>query len=381
MSRCGLAVAGVLMLFSNPAGAEQSRALFLPTRGSKTTVLNEISKSLSAHRASVELTQTFEGFRAGYSGSPNQHGFRGLAEIGLSWQLPRGFRLGTLGATYNAYSERSPLSEPCKQIFSNLTAPKFHRWREVFLDLPITSVIRLKAGKVDANSEFAVIEAARGFSNASMGASPTMFAMPSYPNGAASLNVFVALSSTSQVRTGVYRANNSSWYWVSEVIKRVRGKRPLRLVAGATVQSTIRSSDRTLPQNRGSYFIYEQTLVPRSGGRSGLRAFARLTTGDEAIVPATAHFAYGVTWTGFGERTSDSIGAAVLSLVLPSLNGVRVPGERVYEVYYRRALGEHVALKTDMQRIERAAGAPRSTAGLVASVRLIVNLKAGSTEQ
>lgn len=50
--------------------------------------------------------------------------------------------------------------------------------------------LRLKVGKIDANSEFAFAEVAGDFSHSSAGLSPTVFAMPTYPDSAMGFNLF-----------------------------------------------------------------------------------------------------------------------------------------------------------------------------------------------
>jgi len=50
--------------------------------------------------------------------------------------------------------------------------------------------MRIKAGKVDANTEFAFVENALDFINPSMGFSPTIVGFPTFPDGHPSLNVF-----------------------------------------------------------------------------------------------------------------------------------------------------------------------------------------------
>ena len=51
--------------------------------------------------------------------------------------------------------------------------------------------LRLKAGKLDANSEFNYVDAGAEFAHSSIGFTPTIFVFPSYPDPAMSVNVFV----------------------------------------------------------------------------------------------------------------------------------------------------------------------------------------------
>ena len=64
--------------------------------------------------------------------------------------------------------------------------------------------LRLKLGKVDANSEFDALDMLGGFSNSSGGFSPTIFALPTYPDPAFSLNLFWTPTDSVTIGYGLY---------------------------------------------------------------------------------------------------------------------------------------------------------------------------------
>src|SRR5439155_16805294 len=64
--------------------------------------------------------------------------------------------------------------------------------------------LRIKAGKVDANSEFDRDATALEFLNQSTGSSATLFTLPTYPDPALGVNVFVKPNADSQLGFGVY---------------------------------------------------------------------------------------------------------------------------------------------------------------------------------
>ncbi|MDF1838331.1 MAG: carbohydrate porin, partial [Planctomycetota bacterium] len=93
--------------------------------------------------------------------------------------------------------------------------------------------LRIKVGKVEANSEFASPSTAGEFLNSSMGFSPTISAFPSYPNPAYSISAFVhgehsyvglgvfdgatqAGIATGNHGAGSFLGNPSDLFWVLE---------------------------------------------------------------------------------------------------------------------------------------------------------------------
>lgn len=296
----------------------------------------------------------------------------GLSDFGIRWspRWPRSLPRGVFVATYTVYSQSRDSAEADLQGLSNSVTDSFRRWREVYFELPLPGRVRLKLGKVDASTEFAVIESGGDFSNASLGVSPTLFAMPSYPNGAASANAFLSPTKWLTTGVGVYRVAGGALYSVAEMGSRWDGKRSGRLAVGHWNQSAARKGPEEQPATAGVYAVGEQTIVARDRER-GMRVFARLSTAQKSIAPASTHTACGMRWTGFGRREQDSVGLALLDLV-PSADRVPLRRERAIEGYYQLTLTKHFAIKMDLQHIRRPGGLPNAGSMTVASVRFEV---------
>jgi len=76
--------------------------------------------------------------------------------------------------------------------------------------------LRIKAGKIDANTEFALVENGADFLNSSMGYSPTILVMPTYPNARHGLNAFLVPSDKFYAGLGVYDADGKGFMAISE---------------------------------------------------------------------------------------------------------------------------------------------------------------------
>ncbi len=156
---------------------------------------------------SADLIQDFS---ANLSGGSRRGGVeRSLFNAGLSADLDSilGLKGGSAFAGFHAHrgGNGSDLTGDI-QAFSNIDAPHFARMGEVwYQQLLAGDRVRVKLGGVDANSEFAVVEPAGFFLNASGGFSPTILGMPTYPTAPLSANLFVTPVSWLTAGVGVYR--------------------------------------------------------------------------------------------------------------------------------------------------------------------------------
>ncbi|MEO8659012.1 MAG: carbohydrate porin [Bryobacteraceae bacterium] len=297
-----------------------------------------------------------------------------LTDFDLSWQPnSKGGLKGTkFAARYSLLNRTRECLEPDMQGFSSLSAPSFRHWREAWVEQPLWGKVRLKVGKVDANTEFAVIEFAGDMSNASLGVSPALWTMPTYPGGAASANVFADVKPWLSGGAGVYRMAEGGTYAVTEIRTRWAGRKSGRAAYGHWSTTSSRGGPTAIAGTSGSYFIVEQSVL-RMGDDRGLRLFARFATADALLAPASTHSAYGFTWLGVGRRAKDSIGFAVLGLQ-PVGDGEALRVERIYELYYRIPLSKYFAIKADIQHVVRPAGVVSAPTVTIASVRLLMNL-------
>ncbi len=134
---------------------------------------------------------------------------RSLVNVGLSADLDSilGLKGGSAFIGFHAHrgGNGSDLTGDI-QAFSNIDAPHFARMGEVwYQQLLANDRVRVKVGGVDANSEFAVVEPAGFFLNASGGFSPTILGMPTYPTAPLSASLFVTPVSWLTAGVGVYR--------------------------------------------------------------------------------------------------------------------------------------------------------------------------------
>jgi len=122
--------------------------------------------------------------------------FRFLLDLNLSFDLGviAGLEGGSVFADFQTANETVASGDSgAFQAISNIAiggsiTQLSQLWYEQWLG---DELVRIKLGKIDANTEFAFIGAAGGFINASAGFSPAIFALPTYPNPSTALVAFV----------------------------------------------------------------------------------------------------------------------------------------------------------------------------------------------
>ncbi|MEJ2504504.1 MAG: hypothetical protein P8177_14540, partial [Gemmatimonadota bacterium] len=190
-------------------------------------------------------------------------------------------------------------------------------------------VLRVKAGRVDANSDFAYSDVAGGFGNPSFGLSPVLAILPSYPAPAASLNAFVRPRPVGpEVGAGVYRRADGEYTVVGQVTNGLAGPGSVRWSAGWV--EPIGPGE----PGRGAYLIVERSseagvspFVMASGWVAGPRHLAAGATLPPLPLPVAAVAGVGASLL-VDEGVGDEAVAEVFAALLPAdWLRVQVPGQ------------------------------------------------------
>lgn len=249
---------------------------------------------------------------------------------------------------------------------------------------------RFKLGKIDGASEFAFINAAGNFSNASSGFSPTIAALPSYPDPACgaviqftpsdvfyvSAGFFDGAGPVDGIRTGprgpeTFFSNDESddWFWIGEVgfgwslAERREGRAALGVWHHTGDWAEFDSPDPDNPEtssNTGVYALAEQRVHQRAGesddSEQGVYVLAQLGWADGDVSEAQWHAAVGLSLTGtFDGRDDDSTGVYVSWVGLNEDAGY-TDDEIVVEAFYKVQVTPWASIKPDLQVIFNPGG-------------------------
>jgi porin len=292
------------------------------------------------------------------------------------------------------------------QIYSNLeTAASldviFEAWYQQTL---FDDRLRIKVGKVDANTEFNHVDVAGEFANSSAGFSPTIFTFPSYPDSATSVNLFVkAIQSDALELTlsyGLYdgalavdgvatgrrgpstffdEEHSDDYFHVSEAEIAWPSLGVLgdgRVSVGGWWHSGAFTTfdEATRDGTGGVYATIEQRVVSFDGANDdrGLYAFAQYGWADDEVSDFEQHFGVGVVAMGpLAGRVDDSAGVYYSLADLSDEPGAGfAENESVVDAYYRAQVTPAFYLQPEVQYIANPSGDPATDNALVGGVRV-----------
>lgn len=301
---------------------------------------------------------------------------RALLEAGFTWDLERA--AGLPGAELFAAVQMqrggngSDLAGDI-QGFSNIEADDFQQFGEVgFAQTLKEGRLRYRLGRLDANSEFAVVEGGGEFINSSAGYTPPIHTFPSYPNPVWAANLSVQPVGWFSAALGLYDSlldkcpckDTASTFAILE--SRFSWNDSGRLVLGVwRDHGKLPGFDGALRHSHNGYYgILEQPVGPK------LDLFLQAGSADDAVAEITSHYAAGLAATGlFRSRPDDTTGFMATRAGLGELNGF-TDNETALELYYGLRVGDLFVVKPDLQFIIHPSGDPSVDDALVLTLRL-----------
>jgi porin len=268
------------------------------------------------------------------------------------------------------------------QGFSNIDAEArndiFELW---FQQTLLGDKIRLKAGKTDANSEFAFAENAADFLNSSMGYSPTIVDFPTYPFGRMGINVFAYPRNHVYGGFGWYDLEGRGSLFIAEGGKRwASGSAARQGRLGAGIWDNTASHERfdgqTQEGTRGFYLVLDQALWAQDPGAEDsrtIRSFFQYGHADAKLSEAAHHIGGGMEWTGaIPQRKSDAVGvgATLVRLSQEPGAGFDCASELALETFYKLSIRPWMQIAPDFQYIRHPGGSAARQNSVVGTVRL-----------
>lgn len=240
-------------------------------------------------------------------------------------------------------------------------------------------VLRIKVGKIDANSEFAFVNAAGDFLNAVAAFSPTMLQFPTVPAQATGIVAYVYPTERCYIGGGFFDgatqdgirtggrgpadffsdARSTSWYWVGEAgcswtFESLGDGR--FAVGGWHATGEFARFDGDIENGtEGAYALVEQQLW-RLGEDDenkcrGVFAFAQYGWADKDVSLIGQHFGAGVAMKGVCKsRCGDGMGFywSMADASKGALTGAD-RDEHAFEVYYKFQITPWVYVQPDVQ--------------------------------
>jgi len=273
------------------------------------------------------------------------------------------------------------------QAFSNIDADGRTEIAELWFEqVTPDGVLRVKIGKVDTNSEFAYVDNGGEFINSSMGFSPTIFVLPTYPDPAMSVNVFIYPTDGFYAGAGLYDGSLNEGVPTGSRGPKTFFQDPADLFvigeAGVTwggdgnnlpgrfagggwwhTGTFIRFDGATDEETGGFYLLLDQTLWLENPGDpedgQGIGLFLQYGYADADVSMIEHHGGGGIAWTGpIAGRDDDILGIGVSTVWFSDEPGASLTDdtETAIELFYKAQILPWVSVKPDIQYITNPGG-------------------------
>ena len=354
---------------------------------------NRARTTIENRGLSFELTSSSDGSGLGMWSSGVGGFGRNLMTAGLTFDFEKlaGLKGSRALVQYQTLGGlNGALEFSSAQAFSNIDADPFRRFAEVWFEQQVGAKLRVKTGLIDANTEFACLDNTGDFINSSMGYSPTVFPLPTYPDPHFGLVVHVDPTERTYASAGVFNGGPAmgvrdfdALFAVGEAGLRWNGRGGGRIgvgywrVGGQQAEQDAELNDVIRPVSTGGqYVVFDQTLWSRerNGIERSVGAFFQAGLADPRMSATSSHIGAGLVGRGLvGGRPDDTIGVGVtfvgVAAPTPEDRGGR---EIAIEAFHRFALTKWVGLKPDVQFIKTPLGTPGRRVMVAGTVRIEV---------
>jgi porin len=339
------------------------------------------------------LTYTFDGASV-LQGHRKRSVARGLLDLNITLETEPliGWRGGTFFAQYYFRHGRSGAEDVgAIQGYSNIDAERLSRAEEVWFEQKFFHQrLRLKFGQVDANSEYAFVDAAGEFINPSSGYSPTIGPLPTYPDPALSVNAFIYPTDQLYLGGGFYGQNFKELdrdcfddpFWIGEIGFTHGGEGHFaagRLAFGAWKETaSVDRFDGTVKSGTSGFYVVAEQVVWKENiedkdndDAQGVSLFGQYGWADDAVNAFAHHVAFGVAATGLLEGRDDDAAGLRLSWV----GLTRAPGsgldadETNLEFFYKAQITPALSIKPGLQWFHHPGGISSADDAVVATLR------------
>lgn len=277
---------------------------------------------------------------------------RGLINIGLETELAQLTRLTgkeiLFTASY-AIQRGDNGSEIAGDIqgFSNIDSEDFNRFFDVFLAMKLSEKSLVKFGQMDANTDFAFTEYGSEFINSSMGVSPTIQGLPTYPQPTVGIYAEYTFNSLITTRFGSYESSAThnkfdDFFSIAELQWGYQNNSAVKL--GVWHHSGVVKDELASQSTSDVYIVIDHYLNER------FSVFMQWGAADPSLAEIKQHFSFGINFQG-GFVAKDTIG---FGFTLADV--VEAGSEQVIELFYLYPVNDNIVIKPDLQLISSPSG-------------------------
>ena len=273
---------------------------------------------------------------------------------------------------------------------SNIDAEHFTKLEEFWYEQTMAGEqLRLKVGQVDANGEFACVDAAGDFLCPTAGYSPSIFTLPTYPHARLSVNLFVQPCEWFYAGAGAYGpelgdgfAGNHP-FWIGEVgLQRAAtahvGAGRLALGVWQETAPVDRLDGGSRNGSTGFFSVGEQCVwrehPDSEADQQGAVIFYQYGWADRQVSAVAQHVAVGARWQGVVPgRDEDAVGIRYSWVQTSRVAGSGFSADETnWESFYRCQATRFIALTPNLQWIHHPGGKAGRPDTLIFSLRAAI---------
>lgn len=297
---------------------------------------------------------------------------RTLASIGAEFSLNDNYTIYADAAMFRGHN--GTLDTGAIQAYSNIDEDEFSKIYEVWIEGNYQdSSVRFKLGQIDANSEFAYVDHGAEFIHSSMGVSPSIAFLPTYPtptfagalfwqpieNGTAAFAVFS--DAPNKFEESFYIGE-----W-TQVIDKTMIKVGIWHQTGNIETLT---ADNIIDGTEGIYATAEGELSMQLLSSQSAGWFSQLGYSDDKVAEIKFHFGAGIAFYDLFNREGDVAGVGVTYVKTSQyIHDELQRSETAFELFYRYQLTDYFAFKPDIQYIVDPATDKNADNALVLTLR------------
>jgi len=242
--------------------------------------------------------------------------------------------------------------------------------------------LRIKIGKIDANSEFSVIDNGLDFIDSSTQVTPTLLGFSTTPSPMPAIDLFYTPNKWFFADFSAALANRDDHFldftgrpYANEPTPNgdlligetgltwdrlpvLGGDGNLKFGFWGHTGSFTRFDGRTQRGAQGAYAILDQTLWrPAGDDDRGVGVFLEYGQTDPAVSAIGRHYGAGITWTGpFAARGKDVFGITAQNADTSDQAGLPYRAEVLSEGFYKFQINQWLSLQPDLQYILHPGG-------------------------
>lgn len=386
--------AGAPATSTSATGAASAWRGWLPSHGTEATA--QVTLDLTQHRHALVPQR---GVQRRVLSSVTLHadldstvGWRGLSASVSALSLAGADQSNTLGAANGGTS---------------IDAVPFRGLGEAWMEQRLAQgAVRLKAGRMDGNTEFAAAANAAAFLRPGSGLDPTLaVVMPTYPVPALGVNAFVQLAHGVRIGGGLYdgqpsaraalgalddataqHASRNARFGIAEInIEGASGRVAVGAWRHTANFAPLLQDATTLPARgvTGVYAVADRTLMTFDAAfdddsERTLNAFAQFGIADRRLSDVNRHASVGLTASSPFRRRADDVAGVTLSFLTVGDVGAIARGARFgarethLELLYALQVASWLAVIPDLQVITHPVGRADGKSATAVTLRLAI---------